>query len=122
MSWRCRTGMLAMILCLAALHVVVESASAQVESLNPDVGSAAMALDVFMVSGVQESEVDVKGVALMFGLSTRATAMVQFSSTDYAVGSFNNALVVEGRLRIYIGGRSRNETDSPRPVDLRSPR
>lgn len=122
MSVRCRTGMLAMILSLATLHVIVRPASAESEFLNPDVGSAEMALDVFMIRGVQESDAKATGVALMYGLSTRATALVQLTSTDHTIGSFNHGLVVEGRLRIYIGGRNRHETDSPHPVDLRSPR
>lgn len=128
MSSRRLIVLIVLLACLAPLLLDSRHASAEPAALNPDVGQAQMALDLFVVRSTSELDVQAGGAALIFGLSTRATAFVQFSSESLPDGMNNSsALVFEGRVRLYLGRRGQHtpkesRVEAPFPVDKRSPR
>jgi hypothetical protein len=128
MSTRRSIVLFALLSALLFLLVDMRPAAAESLAFNPDVGEAQMAIDLFAVRSTSELNVQAAGAALIFGLSTRATAIVQFSSESLPDAMNNSsALVFEGRVRIYLGHRGRHLSKEPLtetsfPVDKRSPR
>ena len=127
MSLRRSIALATLLSILTPLLLAVRPAFAEPAALNPDVGEAQMAIDLFAVRSTSELDVQSAGAALIFGLSTRATAIVQFSSESLPDGMNNSsALVFEGRVRLYLGSRGKHVADAPRvevpcPVDNSHP-
>lgn len=127
MSTRRSIVLVALLSAVLCLLVDMRPAAAEALALNPDVGDAQMAIDLFAVRSTSELDVQAAGAALIFGLSTRATAIVQFSSESLPDGMNNSsALVFEGRVRLYLGSRGKHVAEAPRvevprPVDNSHP-
>lgn len=126
MSTRRLAFAVAFVLCLVPSALFADPVADVPAALNPDVGDAQLAVDLFVIRSTDEISMDSGGVALMMGVSTRITAMVQFASEKVPWSTNDRGLVFEGRMRFYLGSKGHHGAKGPRQnlpaTDDRSPR
>lgn len=114
MSTRRFAFVVAFVLCLVPSVLIADPAADYSAGLNPDVGDAQLVLDLFVTRSTEEVDIKQSGVAVMFGLSSRMTGILQFAKADVPWGANKDGLLVEGRVRFYLGRKSRTTTAGQR--------
>ena len=114
MSGKRLVVLVVLVLCFLPNLLRAEPETPQPAALNPDVGDAQLVLDLFVTRSTEEVDIKQSGVAVMFGLSSRMTGILQFAKADVPWSENKDGLLVEGRVRFYLGRNSRTTTAGQR--------
>lgn len=113
MSSRRLAGLITILCCIVFMLHNAGPASAESAAMNPDVGEAIMAIDLFAIRSTPDLDLEAQGASCMFGISSRATAILQVTGERSPLDKDDIGLVFEGRLRFYFGNRGQKISAIP---------